>query len=270
MQLKKLRRGLSVLHSVRNNIEYFRDYLGFIEGEHTLHFRNGLSLIFRARTQDRTAINEVLIYNLYQKKGFAIHDTDIVVDIGAHIGTFTLLASKSARHGKVLAYEPEQSNFSLLQRNLLLNNCENTIPFLIGVAGTSGTKTLYIPEGNLTDAPSLYTMHHGMRKIEISTTSLKDILLANHLRRIDYLKMDCEGGEYEILYETSPKVLQKIKKIVLEYHNINEARKRKGLPEDAPSSYNNIALTYFLKKQGYEVIVNAIEPRRGLIYAYRK
>ena len=44
---------------------------------------------------------------------------------------------------------------------------------------------------------------------------------ANHLERVDLLKMDCEGAEYEILYSTPSSHLQRISEIRMEYHNLD-------------------------------------------------
>ena len=53
--------------------------------------------------------------------------SDVVVDIGAHIGTFTVGAAKRAMNGRVFAIEPVPENFDLLQENVRVNNRENVV-----------------------------------------------------------------------------------------------------------------------------------------------
>lgn len=69
---------------------------------------------------------------------------------------------------------------------------------------------------------SLYTDEKyvdGKNYIEIECITLKDIFNENHIEKCDILKMDCEGAEFEILYNASEDIFKKVKEIRLEYHN---------------------------------------------------
>ena len=108
-----------------------------------------------------------------------------------------------------------------------------------------------------TGAHSMY-YDFGKGGIKVQTISLNDFIKKNKLKKIDFLKMDCEGAEYEILYNLPKNVLNSIKKISMEYHNINE-------------TYNVTNLVAFLEKNDFEV--NAIINKRAtsnLLYAKRK
>ena len=90
----------------------------------------------------------------------------------------------------------------------------------------------------------------------VSVRELKDISreledVGRVLKRIDFLKLDCEGGEYEILFGCSEETLKKIKKISIEYHNIDKKR-------------NSEVLKAFLLIKGYKIEVDEVW---GYIYA---
>ena len=86
--------------------------------------------------------------------------------------------------------------------------------------------------------------------IEVKSISLKDIFIDNKLNKIDFLKIDCEGAEYKILFNTPKKVLKKIKKIALEYHQMD--------------GFSVEDLKEFLSNNGFKVILKG-----SILRAYR-
>ena len=70
-----------------------------------------------------TIREDEIIEHFHTKEG------DIVVDVGAHIGRYTIISSKRiGQSGKVIAIEPHPSNFEMLNRNIKLNGLTNVIP----------------------------------------------------------------------------------------------------------------------------------------------
>lgn len=265
----RIKQLFQIMCEVRSPFVYFFDYFRLFKGTAVMGLRGGLKFKIRFGTMDRGAINEVCIYKIYNKKGFDIEPEDTIIDIGAHIGTFTIFASKLAKHGRVYAFEPAKNNFQILSQNIKLNKIRNAFPYELGVSSKSGKKILYFPDGKLTDAPSFYKMHVKMKKVAIPVISLKDLVKQNGIKKVDFLKIDCEGGEYEILYGCPKEVLNKVEKISMEYHNINAARARKGMSQTVNQEYNSESLIRFLKKNGFKVTAEPIDERRGLIYAKR-
>jgi hypothetical protein len=76
----------------------------------------------------------------------------------------------------------------------------------------------------------------------VEVITLPQILDMFQLAKIDFLKMDCEGSEYDILYNLDPSIYKKIKVISLEFHDLNEPQK---------SGYS---LALYLTKQGFNII----------------
>jgi phenylpropionate dioxygenase-like ring-hydroxylating dioxygenase large terminal subunit len=117
----------------------------------------------------------------------------------------------------------------------------------------SGAKRIYLSDSNTGEHSFVFK---GGKKnfIDVPTTSLDKFISENKIKRIDFLKMDCEGAEYEILFGSRPETLRKISRISMEYHPIDSRR-------------NAGTLKKFLIKNGFEVKVeDSIIP---LLYAKR-
>src|ERR687890_785571 len=79
---------------------------------------------------------------------FAPKEGDVVVDIGAHIGPYTIIASKRVGHnGKVVAIEADPDNFDILTRNIHLNKITNVIALNYAVYSREEKIKLYLPSG---------------------------------------------------------------------------------------------------------------------------
>ena len=134
-----------------------------------------------------------------------------VVDAGAHVGLFSLVASTFAK--EVISIEPHPVNFKLLQFNLEINNARNIIP--INKALWSESKTLTLYEGGHTGAHTILK-NVGDKKFNVSSKTLKDIL--DEFGEIDLLKMDIEGAEFEVLGKLDGKILENVRNMVAECH----------------------------------------------------
>jgi FkbM family methyltransferase len=157
---------------------------------------------------------------------------DIVVDIGAHIGHYTLIASKRVgTNGKVVAIEAHPGNFEMLNRNIKLNRLTNVIPLNYAAYSKETKVKLYVP-----DEESGYTIYHtlmertGKKFVEVDAITLDYLLLQlNGIREgvveVNWIKIDVEGVEFEVL-KGATNVLSKSKDIALliEVHGIDNYR----------------------------------------------
>lgn len=190
--------------------------------------KDGARFWVRVNTSDRLMIWEIWNAKTYDDKRLPIGEEDTVVDIGAHIGAFSVRAAGLARRGRVYAYEPSGKNFGMLMKNRLLNEANNLYVEESAVSGRKGRMTLYTPAGNpimgsLLQATSAHTE-------TVNVTTIADIIATQHIERIDLLKMDVEGAEYDILFTCPNATLAKIKRMVMEYHEFDgEERNRHDL-----------------------------------------
>src|SRR5215212_10574855 len=158
---------------------------------------------------------------------------DIVVDIGAHIGHYTLIASKRVgTNGKVVAIEAHPGNFEMLNRNIKLNQLANVISLNYAVYSKETKIKLYLP-----DEESGYTMHHSIMSdyiftkykdktedkfVETNANTLDYLLQLKGITDVNWVKIDVEGAEFEVL-KGANKILSDSKDIALliEVHGKN-------------------------------------------------
>lgn len=214
---------------------------------------------FPSKLSDIYVILENIAKNIYLKNCSDFGEDAIIIDVGAHIGAFSILASRKAPRGKVYAFEPLLENYEVLKRNVLLQKSANISIFNLAVAGNNEKRPLYLDHLNNGG-------HSFIKKtasiILVNCRTLAEILAENQIRRCNFLKMDCEGAEYEILLNTPTETLQKIDQIAIEYHS----------PEYLGLADRKIIdkLMEYLRLANYYVTIKKEDYRRGYIYARRK
>jgi FkbM family methyltransferase len=211
---------------------------------------------FWARTAlDVWIIKETCLDRDYEAASVHLQDGWTVLDIGAALGDFTVHAARQCPHGTVYAYEPFPASFALLEQNVRLNQLANVRLFALAVGGlptgrlvlhTTGAAGQHSTAITTTTAPTL----------EVPSLSLDEIFRTQALPRCDYLKIDCEGAEYEILFAASATTLQKIHHLCLEYHN--------GI-----TVHTGAELAQYLEARGFRVALrpNPVHAHLGFLYA---
>src|SRR5215211_2923344 len=157
---------------------------------------------------------------------------DIVVDIGANIGRYTLIASKRVgTNGKVVAIEAHPGNFEMLNRNIKLNQLTNVIPLNYAVYSKETKVKLYVP-GEESGYPVYNTIMSNRARneekfVDVNANTLDYLLQSKGIKQeqVKWIKIDVEGAELEVL-KGATNVLSKSKDIALliEVHGLNNYR----------------------------------------------
>jgi len=162
------------------------------------------------------AAMEVLQDEIYEKY-YSPQNGDTVIDVGAYVGMFTVKASlQVGKKGRVIAIEPASSNIRYLVRNT--SSFENVIVVPLAAGSSSG-------DGNLTLswATPCHTLipHSGNRTETIKIDTLDNIVSNLRIEKVEFIKIDAEGWELEILKGAS-KILKdnKLRLAVASYHNL--------------------------------------------------
>lgn len=162
-----------------------------------------------------------------------IQPADVVLDIGANIGTFTLPAAMHCRHGAVFAFEPDPSHISNLKRNLQLNGLPHvqivrkalgdhvSEEYLVQVEPNNRGMNRILPQSRYAG--------RGSQLVNVATLDDEVILLGLH--KIDFIKIDVEGFEWFVLKGGSD-TIRKFKPVMvievidanLKVHNIASAQ----------------------------------------------
>jgi len=140
-----------------------------------------------------------------------------VIDLGGHIGSFSVFALKENPSARVFTYEPTPESFSALKKNITLNGLEERCAvFQKAVAGIAGPRTFFMSEKNASN--SFIDHKKDTRSTTVQCTTLDDIFAENHIEKCELLKMDIEGAEFETISAASDDVLSRVQTIILEWH----------------------------------------------------
>ncbi len=202
---------------------------------------------------DKYIIDEIWKNNEYSMfPDFDIKKDDVVIDIGANVGAFTVYASLLAK--EVFAFEPEKENYEMLRKNIQLNSLKNVNLFNSVVSSVSGRIKLYLT--NIPCSYGIFKMGNSLADADVKSVTLKEIFDSNKITRCNLLKIDTEGSEYDILASLPKEYFGLIDRIVLEYHDVLMADVSKKLIK-------------FLSQNNYDIKTVPTNDGLGLIYARR-
>jgi len=178
-----------------------------------------LNVWYRPNTTDEKVIKEVLLSHAYQKKsiGFIIEPTDVCLDLGGNIGTFSLLAL-SIGCQSVICLEPESENFGILTRNIVENfgKKKNRCQLIkAGISTHSGTGSLYLCQGDYNKYRHTMVPKKNRTAVEIKLIGIRELLA--DFPEINFIKMDIEGIEINLLEFMTESDFKNITKLVFEY-----------------------------------------------------
>jgi len=143
----------------------------------------------------------------------------VVLDIGANIGYYSLLAARLLNGtGKVVAIEPDSRNFRLLSLSIRANAYSNVIAIQKAVSNTTGRAKLFL-DAKAVGIPSLSELNIGAKgegSVCVDTVTLDSLLHDLAVERIDVMKIDVEGAEGLVL-EGGSKALRNVNRIFMEF-----------------------------------------------------
>lgn len=222
-----------------------------------IRLRNGCK--FRVRSlMDVWIVKETCLDRDYESNSVQIKDGWTVIDIGAGIGEFAVLVAKEHPSSQVYAYEPFPESFVLLEENLKLNMTGNVRAFQMAIGSKSGQMTLATTGEAVQHTTTHSTVSGNASSMKVQGLSLDDLFRVNGLAHCDFLKIDCEGCEFEMLFNVSPMTLKNIDRICLEYH-------------DGFTEFSHVDLASYLQQNEFRVKVmsNPVHSYLGFLYAHR-
>lgn len=238
---------------VYKNWIYF--YLSrFFKKNGILRLRKGYVFKIRPQQNDRSTITDQFVFKTYLRgKSFELYPRDVVVDIGANVGAFTIYAAKECCEGKIVAVEPIAENFEVLCENIQLNNLRNVTVKQAALDSTSGTRKFFVNKS--TTSSFFWGTPNGTSR-SVLTVTLRQLLDEAGIEKVDFLKMDCEGAEFDILMNLDEEMLSKIKRVALEFHDLSREKSGKELKP-------------YLEKKGFTVELTG-NPECGYLFGKRK
>jgi FkbM family methyltransferase len=124
-----------------------------------------------------------------------------VVDVGAHAGLYTLMASRLVGdRGRVVAFEPSPRERARLVKHIRLNRCANVTVEPVALGEADGEADLFVVQGSETGCNSLRPGDIGdVRPVRVPLRRLDDYFARGEIGQVDVVKMDVEGGELSVL-----------------------------------------------------------------------
>jgi FkbM family methyltransferase len=188
---------------------------------------------YYCRLEDFDPDREEDIVKLFRSK-----EGDIVVDVGAHIGKYTIIASKMVgSKGKVIAIEAHPVNYDILKQNMELNKLSNVIALNYAVHSQETTVKLY--ESGQEEGFTIYNTimtdrtktSRNQKYIEVKANTLDSLLFENGIKEVNWIKIDVEGAEYEVV-KGATNILSSSKDIslLIEIHNLGVNNKNFYVP----------------------------------------
>jgi len=209
---------------------------------------NGLEVAFINHNEAKLIYGEIFDDEVYLKHGIELHDHDVVFDVGANIGLFSLFVRQRCRHARVYAFEPVPPVFEKLRANMAWYGLEVQL-FEHGVSNRTGAASIsFYP--NWSGMSGLYAdravdeamtrafvrnqgqelVDHADELLEgrfesetfaCQLKTLSEVIREQQIEQIDLLKIDVEKSELDVLEGIAPEDWKKIRQIVMEAHDLD-------------------------------------------------
>jgi FkbM family methyltransferase len=233
----------------------------FSKGDIKVHKLYGRETFFYNTAEYFHGIQEIFAEEIYKQQ---LPANAVIIDCGAHIGMSVIYLKRICPSANITAFEPDARNFRLLEKNITAHELQN-VSLRNEAVWTENTTIRFAQEGTMSSKIEEGNKFDG---IPVKATRLKDLINAP----VDFLKLDIEGAEFQVLKDMDDKLLQ-VKRMFVEYHgSVDEHDKlmelctlftRYGfqfyIKEATPISHPFLIES---KKSGYDVQLN--------IFCFRK
>ncbi len=258
------RRYIKLFQNISNPLTYWQDKVNpgkeivFVTRPNkiSIHVPKRLMLIFK----------EIFLADVYDINSLKnqLDENSVVVDVGANVGFFSFLVLSKIKVKKVYSYEPIPTNIEVFKKTISENKLlqERIVLTQAAVTGTEQNGIELFLDGNneLTENASVFSGFESTHSVKVSVPSISfsRILNDNKIDQIDFLKLDCEGSEFDIIYNTDATLVRRVKKMMVEVHDVEG------------DSKNNV--TYFnshLQSIGFETKFERLSHRSHVLIANR-
>ena len=208
---------------------------------------------------DESVAAEIFKQREYRIAEDIIRDAkDSVIDVGSHVGFFTLYARLLNENVPIIAIEPDPKNIEQLKKHLRENNISSVTVIEGAVAADAGRRHLALAKDSHNHRLLGRAEPKDGKSVIVNTWSLSDILKKCIINSISLVKIDIEGGEYELFRGINPEDFKKINSFVIEYH--------------LAGGKNQKVIEDILRENGFGVRVfpSKFDKKMGFIFAVNK
>lgn len=179
------------------------------------HF-DGYRIAFRPKTSDEEVLAQGFARDVFSRlPEFKPKKTDVVLDVGAHLGALSLLAAPRVR--QVYALEPRGDTYALLRLNVFVNRARNVAAERLALSDKDGScKLFYAPDGESWGDSIVFD--HARASEDVPCISLSRFFAERKIAKVDFAKFNCEGAEFPILLSSDRRTLSVMEKMLILYH----------------------------------------------------
>ena len=197
-------------------------------GPETIHYvtRSGVKIDSPSYPGARLPVYETFGDDTYLVRSFlgSLIERPIgALDIGAHIGTFTCRLAQLHPGATIQSFEPSAVTAGFLQRNVEQNGFGDRVTVSIRALGAESGVSVFLDD-NMGGSALNYLLDADEQPAIGTATEVKTIsfdeVVNKSPRPIEFVKIDCEGSEYDFVPASSPESWASVKRIVMEYHPI--------------------------------------------------
>jgi len=177
-----------------------------------------LTISYRENTNDLDVARAIATFNEYHVDFFSYEDGDTFIDLGSHVGIWSILMALHNSTFKVISYEAIPENYEMIKRNMKNNNLNNVYPFNIAISDSK----IYYPYNPQDSFVSTHrwigSPQGGTKYITVPSISLNDVFNKHNISRCRVLKTDIEGSEVHAFLDLTKENLAKIDYVIGEFH----------------------------------------------------
>jgi FkbM family methyltransferase len=213
-------------------------------------------LIFSCSLADkRSAPFEILNFGQYESTDAEmiyklVNNGDVVLDIGANIGWYSMSLAKRNPASHIHAFEPVPSTFGMLETNVMLNKVSNIRCYNMGFSEVNKTSDFFVSNATSVSSSAKNISGSDVKKVSCQLKKMDDFLLGSGLV-IDFIKCDVEGAEL-FVFEGGIEVLRTQQPIVFSEMLRKWTAVYGYSPNDIIELFASLGYrTYFIDKSGY-------------------
>lgn len=205
--------------------------------KYSYKFNNFLFEYYLRDDVDFSVFNEIFKFNEYKSCIDKIKSSSFpIVDIGAHVGFFSIFAFCLNDKIDIFAIEPEVGNLDVLKKNIDLNNLKNVKILNCAIGDETKFGEIIVSEDSINNkilknnTKFNTKLKSNLKTQKIKIFSFKDFLKNNNIEKVSLVKMDIEGFEYDVIDSLGSQDFLKIESFIFEYHeNVYIKKDRKYL-----------------------------------------
>lgn len=187
--------------------------------------------------RDNLPINDHIYTRKTYNRIHEIQKDDVIIDVGAHVGVFTLRAARRAVNGLVIAVEPHPTNYKFLTENVRFNKLKNVITLNLALSNYEGVANLY--ESKEQSGMHSIILRRSDKFVKVSVKTLDKMVEELKIEKVDMIKIDVEGAELDVLKGAED---------TLKKNNVHLAIESAHTPTGAQG------LSKFLQDRGFKVL----------------